>query len=56
MVSSTHWLASATAMRVLELGGNAFDAVVAGGFALQVAQPHLNGIGGEVPIVFWSAE
>ena len=31
MVSSTHWLASQAAMRMLELGGNAFDAAVAGG-------------------------
>lgn len=43
-------------MGVLERGGNAFDAAVAGGFALQILEPHLNGPGGEVPIVFWSAE
>jgi gamma-glutamyltranspeptidase/glutathione hydrolase len=51
MVSSTHWLASATGMAVLERGGNAFDAVVAAGFVLQVVEPHLNGPGGEVPIL-----
>jgi gamma-glutamyltranspeptidase/glutathione hydrolase len=27
---------------------------VAGGFVLQVVEPHLNGPGGEVPIIFWS--
>jgi gamma-glutamyltranspeptidase/glutathione hydrolase len=54
VVSSTHWLASQTAMSVLERGGNAFDAAVAGGFVLQVVEPHLNGPGGEVPILFWS--
>jgi gamma-glutamyltranspeptidase/glutathione hydrolase len=54
MTGSTHWLASATAMSVLERGGNAFDAAVAGGFVLQVVEPHLNGPGGEVPIVLWS--
>ncbi|VFR27191.1 Gamma-glutamyltranspeptidase [plant metagenome] len=54
VVSSTHWLASQVAMSVLERGGNAFDAAVAGGFALQVVEPHLNGPGGEVPIIFWS--
>ncbi|MGW4795263.1 gamma-glutamyltransferase, partial [Nonomuraea sp. NPDC004297] len=43
MVASTHWLASATGMSVLERGGNAFDAAVAAGFVLQVAEPHLNG-------------
>lgn len=54
VVSSTHWLASQTAMGVLERGGNAFDAAVAGGFVLQVVEPHLNGPGGEVPIMLWS--
>jgi gamma-glutamyltranspeptidase / glutathione hydrolase len=52
MVSSTHWLASSTAMAVLEGGGNAFDAAVAAGFVLHVVEPHLNGPAGEVPMVF----
>jgi gamma-glutamyltranspeptidase/glutathione hydrolase len=51
VVSSTHWLASATGMAMLERGGNAFDAVVAAGLVLQVVEPHLNGPGGEVPIL-----
>lgn len=54
VVSSTHWLASQTAMSILERGGNAFDAAVAGGFVLQIVEPHLNGPGGEVPLMFWS--
>ena len=55
MVASTHWLASATGMSVLERGGNAFDAAVATGFTLQVVEPHLNGPGGEVPVIFQAA-
>jgi gamma-glutamyltranspeptidase/glutathione hydrolase len=38
-------------MAVLEDGGNAADAAVAVGFALQAVEPHLNGPGGEVPIL-----
>jgi len=56
MVASTHWLASQTGMAVLEAGGNAFDAACAAGFTLQVVEPHLNGPGGDLPAVFWSAE
>jgi gamma-glutamyltranspeptidase/glutathione hydrolase len=55
MVASTHWLASATGMAVLERGGNAFDAAVAAGFVLQVVEPHLNGPAGEVPVIGFDA-
>ncbi|MEZ0447098.1 gamma-glutamyltransferase family protein [Cellulomonas sp. ICMP 17802] len=51
MVASTHWLASAVGMRTLEAGGNAFDAAAAAGFTLSVVEPHLNGPGGDAPII-----
>ncbi|MHC3468789.1 gamma-glutamyltransferase family protein [Streptomyces sp. 7R007] len=56
MVSSTHWLASQCAMAVLEDGGNAYDAAVAGAFVLHVVEPHLNGPAGEVPILLAPAD
>lgn len=55
VAASTHWLASQTAMAVLERGGNAFDAAVAGAFVLHVAEPHLNGPGGDAPIILHDA-
>ncbi|WP_433457834.1 gamma-glutamyltransferase family protein [Micromonospora sp. CA-248212] len=55
MVSSTHWLASQSAMGILERGGNAFDAAVTAGFVLHVVEPHLNGPAGEVPAVVATA-
>ncbi|HYT26784.1 MAG TPA: gamma-glutamyltransferase, partial [Actinomycetota bacterium] len=55
MVASTHWIASAAGMAMLERGGNAFDAAVAAGLVLQVVEPHQNGPGGEAPILLWDA-
>ncbi|HYI34791.1 MAG TPA: gamma-glutamyltransferase [Glaciibacter sp.] len=56
MSASTHWLATASAQAVLERGGNAFDAAVAGAFVLHVVEPHLNGPGGDMVGIFATAE
>src|SRR3954462_12617582 len=56
MVASTHWLASAAGMAGLGRGGKALDAGVGGGWTLQVVEPHLNGPGGDAPILLWSAD
>ncbi len=55
VVTSGHYLATEAGMHILRAGGNAFDAAVAVGFALTVLEPHQNGMGGEVPIVLYSA-
>ena len=56
MAASTHWLATAASQAVLERGGNAFDAAVAGAFLLHVVEPHLNGPAGDMTGVFATAE
>ena len=53
VVTSTHWIATAVGMSVLEKGGNAFDAACATAFTLQVVEPHLNGPGGDVPAILF---
>jgi gamma-glutamyltranspeptidase/glutathione hydrolase len=53
VVASTHWIATAVGMSILEKNGNAFDAGVATAFTLQVVEPHLNGPGGDVPILIY---
>jgi len=53
VVTSTHWIATAVGMATLEKGGNAFDAAAATAFTLQVVEPHLNGPGGDVPVIVY---
>lgn len=56
MSASTHWLATGAAQSVLERGGTAVDAAVAGAFVLHVAEPHLNGPGGDMTAVLATAD
>src|SRR5690348_15367933 len=56
VVTSTHWIATAVGMATLEKGGNAFDAGVATAFTLQVVEPHLNGPGGDVPVILFDVK
>ncbi len=53
MVSSTHYLASLAGLRMFPRGGNAVDAGVAAGIALNVVEPHLTSFGGVAPIVIF---
>ncbi|HMA74735.1 MAG TPA: gamma-glutamyltransferase family protein [Xanthobacteraceae bacterium] len=53
VVTSTHWIATAVGMATLERGGNAFDAACVTAFTLQVVEPHLNGPGGDVPVILF---
>jgi gamma-glutamyltranspeptidase/glutathione hydrolase len=51
MIATTHYLATAAGMAILERGGTAFDAAVAAAFTLHVVEPHLNGPAGDAPII-----
>ena len=51
MVSTCHYLATFAGARMFELGGNAIDAGVAAGIALNVLERHLTDFGGVAPII-----
>ena len=54
-VSSGHYLASAAGYRILEQGGNATDAGVAGGIAINVLLPDMTSFGGVAPIMIFDS-
>ena len=56
VVASTHWLATAAGMAMLEKGGNAFDAAVATGLSLHILEPDQNGPGGDAPLILYAAQ
>ena len=51
MVSTCHYLATFAGLRMFERGGNAIDAGVAAGIALNVLERHLTDFGGVAPII-----
>lgn len=55
VVTSGHYLATAAGFRILQQGGNAIDAAAATCFCLNLLEPHMNGLGGEVPTLIYSA-
>lgn len=56
VVASGHHLASSIGKEMKEIGGNAFDAGVAMVFAQTLLECHTFGLGGEVPILIYSAK
>ena len=55
MVSTGHYLATAAGYRILEQGGNAIDAGVAAGIAINVTLPQYTSFGGVAPIIIHHA-
>ena len=56
MVNAGHYLAAAAGYRILEDGGNAVDAGVASGIAINVVIPENTNFGGVAPIIIYLAE
>jgi gamma-glutamyltranspeptidase/glutathione hydrolase len=55
MAATARDLATDAAARVLETGGNAFDAAVAAAFALAVCEPSASGLGGQTVLTVYQA-
>lgn len=56
MVATEHYLSALIGVQVLKQGGNAVDAAVAAIFAEGVLNPHMHTLGGESPMLIYSAD
>jgi gamma-glutamyltranspeptidase/glutathione hydrolase len=56
MVATEHYLSALIGVQILQQGGNAVDAAVAAIFAEGVLNPHMHTLGGEVPMLLYTAE
>jgi len=56
IVATAHALASQAGAEVLARGGSAADAVIAANAVLGVTEPMMNGIGGDLFVIYWQAK
>ncbi len=55
-VTGGHPLAAEAGLSVLQSGGNAMDAAITMAAVLAVARPHMNGVGGDMFLLYYDAE
>ncbi|HEY1658676.1 MAG TPA: gamma-glutamyltransferase [Candidatus Sulfotelmatobacter sp.] len=56
IVATTYVQASQAGARILEQGGSAIDAGIAANAVLGVAEPMMNGVGGDLFAIYWDAK
>ena len=56
IVATSHTLASQAGAQILAHGGSAIDAAIAANAVLGVTEPMMNGVGGDLFLIYWDAK
>jgi gamma-glutamyltranspeptidase/glutathione hydrolase len=56
IVATSHYVASQAGAQVLAQGGSAMDAAITANAVLGVTEPMMNGIGGDLFLIYWDAK